>query len=296
MSHPPRHPLVHGHPPSWAWGWGKDRFGIFTEIRVGEVEQTMRWIPPGSFRMGSPQSEAGHWEDEGPQHRVELTQGFWLADTPCTQALWMEVMGENPSRFQDPPRPVEQVSWEECQEFCKKLNERLAGFDARLPTEAQWEHACRAGTETATWLGDLEILGTCNAPLLDEVAWYSGNSGVDFDLEEGVSSADWPNKQYPHETAGTRKVGTREPNPWGLYDMLGNVFEWCWDWKGGYEMGELIDPAGPEDGSRRVLRGGSWLSHARRVRAASRRWAPPGGRRWDCGFRLSSQVQVRGAR
>ena len=296
MSHPPRHPLVHGHPPSWAWGWGKDRFGIFTEIRVGEVVQTMRWIPPGSFSMGSPESETGRWEDEGPRHRVELTQGFWLADTPCTQALWMEVMGENPSRFQDPSRPVEQVSWEECQELCKKLNERLPGFCAQLPTEAEWEYACRAGIETATWLGDLEILGACNAPLLDEVAWYSGNSGVDFDLEEGESSPDWPDKQYSHETAGTRKVRTREPNPWGLYDMLGNVFEWCWDWKGDYEMGVFVDPAGPEVGSARVLRGGSWHSYARDVRAAYRYWGPPGDRDSVVGFRLSSQVQVRGAR
>ena len=254
----------------------------------------MRWIPPGNFTMGSPESEAGRWSVEGPQHRVELTQGFWLAATPCTQELWTEVMGTNPSHFQSPTRPVEQVSWEECQEFCQRLEERLPDFPVCLPSEAQWEYACRAGTRTATWMGDLEILGGNNAPLLDELAWYGGNSGVDFDLDEGIDSTGWPNKQYPHEKAGTRKVKMRKPNPWGLYDMLGNVFEWCedaWD-RGSYSGGDVVDPVGT-DGSSRVLRGGSWDSYARDVRAAYRYWLDPGFRYRYCGFRLSSGSGLR---
>ena len=295
MSRPPKHPLVTGHPPSWAWGWGKDRYGVFTEIRVGEVVQTMRWIPPGSFAMGSPENEVGRWKDEGPQHRVELTEGFWLADTPCTQALWTEVMGENPSRFQSPTRPVEQVSWEDCQRFCKRLEERLPGFAPRLPTEAEWEYACRAGTLTATWLGDLEILGERNAPLLDEISWYGGNSGVEFDLDDGESSSGWKEKQYPHKKAGTREVKTRKPNPWGLYDPLGNVWEWCedaWDGSSSYEGGDRVDPVGA-GGSDRGLRGGSWDSNAQLVRAAYRYWFDPGYRRSDAGFRLSSGPGLR---
>lgn len=290
MSRPPRHPLGTGHPPQWAWGWGKDRYGVFTEIRVGDVVQVMRWIPPGSFTMGSPESEAGRWKDEGPQHHVELTEGFWLADTPCIQALWTEVMGENPSHFQSPTRPVEQVSWEDCQEFCKRLEERLPGLTPRLPTEAEWEFACRAGTMTATWLGDLEILGENNAPLLDEISWYSGNSGVAFDLDDGENSSGWPEKQYPHELAGTREVKTRKLNPWGLYDMLGNVWEWCEDARDhspGYAGGDRVDPVGTH-GWHRVLRGGSWDSLAQGVRAAYRARDDSGYRGPDFGFRLSS--------
>ncbi len=290
MSRPAQHPLVDGRPPSWAWGWGKDRFGVFTEIRVGKAVQTLRWIPPGSFTMGSPETEAGRWEYEGPRHWVELTQGFWLADTACTQAFWIEVMGQNPSKFPSPGRPVDNVSWQDCQEFCGKLRQRLPGFDAGLPTEAQWEYACRAGTHTATWLGELEILGSNNAPLLDEIAWYGGNSGLGFELENGENSSGWPEKQYPHDRAGTREAGLKVPNPWGLSDMLGNVWEWCedtWDGESGYPGGDRVDPV-LKGGSSRVLRGGSWESHARSVRAASRHWRPPGSRDSYLGFRLSS--------
>jgi formylglycine-generating enzyme required for sulfatase activity len=255
-------------------------------IRVGEVEQRMRWIEPGTFVMGSPEGEAGRLEWEGPQHEVMLTEGYWLADTPCTQALWQEVMGGNPSRFRSPKRPVERVSWDDVQELFGKLNERVPGLEARLPTEAQWEYACRAGTTTATWAGDLRIRGENDAPLLDDIAWYGGNSGVGYELAEGSDSSGWPNKQYPHTRAGTRAVGLKRPNPWGLYDMLGNVYEWCADMYASYQPGAVKDPVGTV-GPGRVIRGGSWVSGARGVRAAYRLWSEPGYRLDYLGFRLA---------
>ncbi len=282
------HPLASGNPPSWARGWGQDQYGVFVDIRVGDVKQRLRWIPPGIFLMGSPESEPGRYDREGPRHEVELTEGYWLADTPCTQELWQEVTAENPSDFKSPARPVEQASWDDCQGFLETLNARQPVLELRLPTEAQWERACRAGISAATWLGDLEILGESNAPLLDEIAWYGGNSGVDFDLEEGSDSSGWEEKQYPHKLAGTREVKLKRPNPWGLYDMLGNVYEWCSDfWSDSYPEGPRTDPKGPEESAGRVIRGGSWCAHARYVRAAFRYGLPPGERLHDVGFRLS---------
>jgi formylglycine-generating enzyme len=281
------HPLEDGHPPAWASGWGQDRFGVFVEFALGEVEQRMRWIPPGTFQMGSPESEAGRDDDE-TLHKVTLTQGFWLADTPCTQALWEGVMGKNPSRFKTPERPVEKVSWEDARRFLAKLGDLVPGLAPRLPTEAEWEYACRAGTATATYLGDLEILGLNDAPVLDDIAWYGGNSGHHgFDLKEAADSSDWPEKQYPHKQAGTRKVKTRKANPWGLYDMLGNVWEWCEDVYGPYDVDVPNDPVRRTEGSNRVFRGGSWVSHARYVRAAYRYRDSPSARWSDLGFRLA---------
>jgi len=283
--------------PGWAVATGRDRYGLWADFKVEGVTQRMRWIAPGRFWMGSPEDEEGRWDDEGPRHLVELTSGFWLADTPCTQELYATVMGNNPSRFQSPRRPVEQVSWNDCEVFFEHLKKKEGGIEARFPTEAEWEYACRAGTETATWEGDLKIRGECNAPLLDEVAWYSGNSGVDLDLaeDEAEDSSGWPEKQYPHKRAATREIGLKRPNPWGLYDMLGNVFEWCSDWwQVEYPSGPAVDPKGPDSGSHRVDRDGSWRADARSVRAASRSWAPPGYRWNDLGFRLA-RGQDRGA-
>jgi formylglycine-generating enzyme required for sulfatase activity len=209
-----------------------------------------------------------------------------LFDTPCTQALWEAVMGDNPSRFQSPERPVEQVSWEEVQEFLRRIEERVPGL--ALPTEAQWEYACRAGTQTATYAGDLEILGDSNAPLLDAIAWYSGNSGVGFELDNGWDSSNWPEKQYLHERAGTHPVGLKEPNAWGLYDMLGNVWEWCADGIRPYGSESVTDPIGPtKAGAERVLRGGAWILDARVVRSASRIAYDPGYRFVNFGFRCA---------
>ncbi|MEZ5939753.1 MAG: formylglycine-generating enzyme family protein, partial [Planctomycetaceae bacterium] len=157
------HPLLEG-PPSWASGWGEDEdFGPFVEIKVGKVKQRLRWIPHGSFLMGSPgdepYKEPGRDDDEGPQHEVTITRGFWLFDTPCTQAFYQAVTGENPSYFKSSNRPVEQVSWKDAQKFLEQLNGVIPGLNACLPTEAEWEYACRAGTSEALYTGPIEIIG-----------------------------------------------------------------------------------------------------------------------------------------
>ncbi len=281
------HPLVTGCPPDWASGWGQDEYGIWVVFRFREVEQRMRWIPPGQFMMGSPESEAGRYGRE-TQHQVTLTRGFWLFDTPVTQRLWEAVMGNNPSRFKSPDRPVENVSWEDSSAFINTLNGEIPGLGLVLPTEAQWEYACRAGTVAATYAGDLDLKGANNAPVLDDIAWYGGNSGVDFDLDNGSDSSGWSEKQYDHSKAGTHPVAQKKANPWGLYDMLGNVWEWCADWwleDLGSEA--AFDPTGPEEGPDRVRRGGSWLDDARYVRAACRIVNTPGDRYNDLGFRCA---------
>ena len=290
------HPLAGGCPPEWANAWGQDRYGVWVEFTLESITQRLRWVPPGRFRMGSPESErAGfpenerHWFDrEGPQHVVTISQGFWLFDTACTQALWEAVMGENPSRFQSPDRPVEQVNWSQVRDFMAQINARLPGLELVLPTEAQWEYACRAGTQTATYAGDLEILGERNAPVLDPIAWYGGNSGMDFELKQGHDSSGWPKKQYPHQRAGTHPVGRKRPNPWGLYDMLGNVWEWCQDGLREYRDETETDPFGPmEPSAERMVRGGAWSRHARNVRAASRHQFHPDYRNIFLGFRCA---------
>src|SRR5271157_3978617 len=255
--HPPRawnHPLQRGIPPTWASEWGEDRLhGPWCAFEVGDVVQRLRWIPPGVFWMGSPEDEEGRFPAEGPRHLESIDSGFWMFDTPCTQALWQAVMGENPSHFKVADRPVESVSWEQCQEFLTALNSRLDGVQLSLPSEAQWEYACRAGTETARYSENL-----------DAIAWYDENSG---------------NETHP--------VAGKEANSWGLYDMLGNVREWCADvWVNDYT--EKARASAAESASAlRVLRGGSWGSDARYVRAAYRRLNEPSYRYYDLGFRCA---------
>lgn len=262
----PKHPLHNGVPADWAVEWGQDPRGVFMSFGVGGVVQRLRWIPPGRFIIGSPEAEAGSWEDEGPQHSVELSQGYWLADTPCTQELWQAVMGENPSHFVGPKRPVESVSWFDCQQFLRCLNQLVPGLDARLPSEAEWEYACRAGTTAATWVGDLDLYEDVygDAPILHPIAWYQNNSD-----------------------GRTKPVRLKAVNPWGLFDMLGNVNEWCEDWWGAHYSAAVVDPTAPTVGSLRVLRGGSWYGHARSMRAASRYGNEPHSRTNVVGFRIA---------
>ncbi|MGB1110713.1 MAG: formylglycine-generating enzyme family protein, partial [Gammaproteobacteria bacterium] len=260
------------------------------EFSVKEVVQCMRWIPPGRFMMGSPEDEPMHVDWEAPVHSVELKDGFWLFDTPVTQKLYEAVMEENPSIFVSPDRPVEEVSHKQAGQFIERLNAVVPGLGLMLPSESQWEYACRAGSTTALYSGSIEILGERNAPALDAIAWYGGNSGKGYELDRGVDSSDWSEKQYDHSTAGTMPVKRKRPNAWGLHDMLGNVWEWTADhWHESYE-------GAPEDGSawlsededaRRVVRGGSWYDKPHFVRSSFRHHDAPVDHYVTLGFRCA---------
>ena len=255
--------------PPWAARHGTDEFGFWAEFdvkgRSSIVTQRCRWIAPGTFQMGSPPDEVDRSDDETP-HEVTLTRGYWLADAACTQALWQAVMGNNPSHFKDDPaNPVEQVSWEDVQTFIARLNELVLGLAAGLPSEAQWENACRAGTTTPFSFGK---------NITPEQVNYDGNNPY----------ADGKKGLYRNRTVPVRSL---PPNPWGLYEMHGNVYEWCADWYGDYPEGPQIDPSGPPQGVRRVLRGGAWGGGGRYCRAANRHGIEPGFRGNRLGFRLA---------
>ena len=253
-------------PPPWASEWEEDaEWGLAATLVLNGVRQTFRWIQPGTFMMGSPKGEVDRYDDE-TQHEVTLTRGYWLADTACTQALWQAVMGDNPSEFKDDPaRPVEQVSWNDVQTFLDRLNARVPGLDAGLPSEAQWEYACRAGTTTPFSFGE---------NITPEQVNYDGSRPY-ADGKKGL------------DRRQTVPVKSLPPNPWGLYEMHGNVYEWCADWYGDYPQGPQIDPSGPSEGVFRVLRGGSWDDNGRRCRAAYRLRYEPGYRINSFGFRLA---------
>ena len=245
------------------------------------------WVEAGSFEMGSPEEEAGRDGDEH-QHEVRLSRGYWLGKYEVTQGEWEAVMGSTPSSFKGCGArcPVETVSWEDAQEFIGNLNEDESGrgYQYRLPTEAEWEYAARAGTRGATPEGELRILGQRNAPVLDGQAWYGGNSGVGY--AGAYDCGDWEGRQQGSERCGPHPVGEKGANGWGLQDMLGNVAEWVGDWHGEYPAGAVTDPRGPATGSARVNRGGSWYHNARRVRSARRGSGSPGHRNIGLGFRL----------
>ncbi|MCO5384357.1 MAG: formylglycine-generating enzyme family protein [Methanosarcina barkeri] len=213
-------------------------------------------IPAGEFMMGSPSEEQGRYDDEGPVHEVTIKNSFYMGKYPVTQKQWKRVMGNNPSNFKGEARPVESVSWKEVQTFVQKLNEKEGADKYRLPSEAEWEYACRAGTQTRYSFGDDESK-------LNEYAWYDKNSGSE-----------------------THPVGQKKPNSWDLYDMHGNVWEWVQDgWHSNYN-GAPSDGSAWEDGSGsyRVDWGGRWSSRARGCRSAVR--DDPEGRFNGLGFRL----------
>jgi formylglycine-generating enzyme required for sulfatase activity len=252
----------------------------FMDLELGAgVVTHLRWIPPGRFLMGSSTDEAGCWSDEGPQHWITLSNGYWLADAPCTQAEWRAVMETEPSHFKGSELPVEQVSWEECQEFCTRLRSRHPRFEARLPTEAEWEYACRAGTTSAYNDGSACTEPRGKDPALEKLGWFDKNN------KTRTHPLGWSDK---NSKTRTHPVREKEANRWGLYDMHGNVWEWCEDWYGGYTADDQVDPTGPASGSARVSRGGSWSTQAGYCRSSYRLRGYPHDRFYSLGFRLAS--------
>jgi len=241
----------------------------------------MALIPAGTFRMGNITDHPVGGRDEKPVHEVTITRPFFMACTPVTQAQYEALMGSNPSHFKGADLPVEQVNWYDAVEFCNELSRRkgldpcysgsgtsiVCDFTAngyRLPTEAEWEYACRAGTESDFHTGDMTSPWGFD-PALDRAGWYGGNSG-----------------------SFTHPVGEKEPNAFGLYDMHGNVWEWCWDWYSVwyYEYSPAENPRGSASGNYRVFRGGSWDVHARSCRSAYRGSYKPDIRDGSIGFRF----------
>lgn len=229
-------------------------------------------IPKGKFLMGSPIEEKGRGRhNEMPQHQVTISKDYYLGAFEVTQAQYEKVMGTNPSGYQgdfvksdNSNHPVENVTWDDALEFCMRLSElpeeQKAGRVYRLPTEAEWEYACRANTKTAYCFGDDEAK-------IGDYAWFQHNTGLN-DIH-------------------TRPVGQKKPNAWGLYDMHGNVWEWCSDWHGDYSKEAVIDPNGPSEGDIRVLRGGSWRTSKGDLRSANRMGRTPTHPTYDQGFRVA---------
>jgi formylglycine-generating enzyme required for sulfatase activity len=262
------------HQQAWA-----DHLGLPVEM-TNSVGMKLRLIPPGEFDMGSTQEEVdrllvearqnnlsefeiARLASEAPRHRVRITRAFYLGVCEVTQGHWEAVMGANPSRFKGASNPVETVSWDDAMEFCKKLSTR-EGKTYCLPTEAEREYACRAGTTTVYSFGDDESQ-------LGAYAWYGDNSDK-----------------------RTHPVGEKKPNAWGLHDMHGNVWEWCQNWKGEYSSDAVTDPQGPTQGKYRVYRGGCW-SHfvtARDCRSADRNGFTPETRNGAVGFRIALEIPV----
>lgn len=294
---------------------GKDwRFELKNNTIINMV-----WISPGSFTMGSPVSEPGHKTDESPQTEVTITKGYWLGKTEVTIGQWQVVMQETLKdhvnkmlhdetvydfggqkkklrefmnfNINDPERimanendsiPMYFVSWDDAMEFCDKLTEQEKaygripeGYHYVLPTEAQWEYACRAGTTTSSFAGDIIMQGR-TAGVLDSISWYNGNSGINY-----------IGKKLGNSGAGPRNAGEKKPNPWGLQDMPGNIWEWCFDWYGPYPGGKVTDPVGPGTGTARINRGGSWGSGANDSRSANRARNPQAEKSAYRGFRIA---------
>jgi formylglycine-generating enzyme required for sulfatase activity len=250
---------------------GVDEYGLYADLSIKNITQRFRWIEAGSFLMGSPEGEAERINRE-VQHEVTLTKGFWLGDTTATQALWFAVMGNNPSRFKDDVNnPVENVSWDDAHTFIDQLNQLNPDIHAQLPTEAQWEYACRAGTTTPFSSGN---------NISPEKVNYNGNlpyAGADKGL-------------YRKKTVAVKSLPA---NPWGLYEMHGNVWEWCQDYWIDLSKEPATDPIGTTAGSERVVRGGSLARASRRGRSAYRDKRDTDYRSNYIGFRLALGLELK---
>ncbi|MBF0242665.1 MAG: formylglycine-generating enzyme family protein [Desulfamplus sp.] len=267
-----------------------DSFALLASERSvsNKLGMTFIYVPAGEFLMGSPKNEIGRdWNED--IHTVVISKGFYIQESEVTQGQWKKLVGFNPSSFPDCGEscPVDTVSWDQCIEFIRVLNEWEGTTKYRLPTEAEWEYACRANSRTAFANGDItQELCLPIEPALDEIAWYCGNSGY---------------KGSP-DNLGPRPVKTKKPNSWGIYDMQGNVQEWCMDscgWKAGWfgrtgvvtstYKNNIVDPIS-KDGDHRVLRGGGWHLPSRHCRSAKRSFYKPMAKRNSLGFRIVREL------
>ncbi|MBL8798202.1 MAG: formylglycine-generating enzyme family protein [Planctomycetia bacterium] len=285
---------LRGAAPAFSVAEGKDQIGRWYELRLGSATMRLRDAPAGTFWMGSPEKEVGRHADE-LRHRVTLSRAFAIGQHEVTQAQWKAAMGGLPRIYsgtvKGPPSgpddevdnneratkvvqpkdlistkgdvPIVFVSWDDCQAFCKRVNAGLSGWRVRLPTEAEWEYACRAGTDSAYNDGSSVKSARAEDRNLNSLAWYQ--EGGDRTL---------------------RPVGGRKPNAWGLYDMHGNACEWCQDYYGPYEARDQADPRGPDKGKFRVIRGGSYDLNAEDCRSAWRMWREAGEQHKAIGLRL----------
>ena len=251
-------------PLSWASGWGEDEFGLWMAFSYKGQRQQFRWCEPGSFLMGSPEDEPLRSTSE-TQHEVTFSKGFWIADTAVTQGLWEAVMDDNPSNFKGENRPVDTVSWNDTHVFIDALNRMKPELKLFLPSEAQWECACRAGSITPFCWGE-----QINSELMN------------FDGTRPYSNG--RKSEYRESTVDVKSF---HQNNWGLWQMHGNVYEWCQDWFGDYHAKPVIDPLDSDIGDYRVLRGGSWFYGGRLCRSASRGRGAPDSRNDNTGFRLT---------
>jgi formylglycine-generating enzyme required for sulfatase activity len=235
---------------------------------TNSVGMKLMLIPAGQFTMGSPPGEQGRSDAEA-QHIVKLTKAFYLGAAEVTQGQWQALMGKNPSFVTGDSLPVDTVTWADAVEFCRKLSEKEQGAQYRLPTEAEWEYACRAGTETPFHTG-----ATITTAQANYHGGYTYGSGRKGEFRETSTAA-----------------GTFAANPWGLYDMHGNVWEWCADWYGDYPGGEATNPTGPGEGTRRVVRGGCWINFPAVCRSANRGGTVPESWSFHFSFRVVRVVE-----
>ena len=300
---------------------------------VPGLELKLMPIPAGAFTMGSPAGETGRNDNEGPATSVTISRPFWLGRCEVTHGQWRAIMGTDlagqaalmladdnlytlggqPQTLRGrlgvekdaAPRsliaddsddvPMYFVSWQEADAFCRRVTEREraagrlpSGYEYRLPTEAEWEYACRAGTTGATYSGDLAIEAKGGAPVLEPIAWYAGNSAAGLSAQEAAA------RMHASGGGGPHRIGLKQPNAWGLYDLLGNVAEWCCDtYSDKLPGGAVRDPVGLEPGNRHLNRGGTWASNAKVVRAAYRNGTRGDYRLNHVGFRVALAPELR---